>query len=571
VLPLDDRRSARFDPAIAGRRDMMAGRTSLTVYPGMVGMMEKALDSVKGVRHTVTAEVELKDARGRGHGRRDARFQRLQAGRQRLHRPDRESDGRAAVRSQGGVMNERRSLITGGLLVVLLWLGTPTPAGAQPVAVPETWGGDVWSRPRLTGSWGGFRDELGKKGIVFDADLLLTPQGVLEGGRDTGVEFWGTAEYTLNVDTGKAGLWPGGFLKVYAGSTFGDSISRDSGALVPVNTAFLVPEFDEPSTGLMHATFMQFLSPKFGLLAGKIYTLDANHGEFTGNYRTQFMNAGLTLPMSLALVPLSAYGGGLVVLPWEGVVLSALLLDPSGTVSNNDITEAFDDGFMVLGVGQAAITPFGLRGTQKAGFMWSDKTRLSLEQDPGNLARLLATEQFPLLGNPGPILRRLLERFFPQLLIPTQRANREDSTWTLFYAFDQYLWHPGGDTTRGIGVFFNFGVSDGQTNPVKYSYSMGIGGKGVVPGRPHDTFGVGWARTEFSDDFLPFLRQRLRLGLDREDAVEIFYNASVTSWLNATLNLQVIEPALSKTLGSSGQLKDVDTTVVAGLRLYVRF
>jgi carbohydrate-selective porin OprB len=53
--------------------------------------------------------------------------------------------------------------------------------------------------------------------------------------------------------------------------------------------------------------------------------------------------------------------------------------------------------------------------------------------------------------------------------------------------------------------------------------------------------------------------------------VEIFYNASVTSWLNATLNLQVIEPALSKTLGSSGQLKDVDTTVVAGLRLYVRF
>jgi len=373
------------------------------------------------------------------------------------------------------------------------------------------------------------------------------------------------------VDTGKLGLWPGGFFKIYAGSTFGESIFQDSGALVPVNTAMLFPKFNEPSTGLMHATFTQFLSPKFGLLAGKIFTLDAGAGEFAGNYRTQFLNTGLGLPMTLALVPISAYGGGLVVLPWEGVVLAAQVLDPSGTATNNDVTEAFDDGVMVLASGQVAITPFGLRGTQKAGFMWSDKQRLSLIQDPSNIARFLATEQFPRLGNPGPVLRRILERFFPQLLIPVQPANREDSTWAMFYGFDQYLWHPGGDRTRGIGVFFTFGASDGDPNPIKYSYSMGIGGKGVVPGRPHDTFGIGWARTEFSDKFLPFLRQQLRLGLEREDAIEMYYNASITSWLNATLDLQVIEPALTKHLGSSGRLEDTDTAVVAGLRLYVRF
>src|SRR5262249_4288205 len=51
---------------------------------------------------------------------------------------------------------------------------------------------------------GGFRDAMGKKGVVFDVDLLLTPQGVASGGRDTGAEFFGNAEYTLNVDTGKA-------------------------------------------------------------------------------------------------------------------------------------------------------------------------------------------------------------------------------------------------------------------------------------------------------------------------------------------------------------------------------
>jgi porin len=184
----------------------------------------------------------------------------------------------------------------------------------------ESAGGDFWSRPRLTGNWFGLRDELGKKGVVLDVDMLLTPQGVLTGGRDTGVEFWGNADYTLNVDTGKLGLWPGGFVKVYAGSTFGESIFPDTGALVPVNTATLFPKFDESSTGLMHATFTQFLSPKFGLTAGKIFTLDAGTGEFAGNYRTQFLNAGLAFPMSLALMPISAYGGGVIVLPWEGVI-----------------------------------------------------------------------------------------------------------------------------------------------------------------------------------------------------------------------------------------------------------
>jgi hypothetical protein len=68
--------------------------------------------------------------------------------------------------------------------VVLLGLLLMLPAvvaSAQPIDVPPTWGGDLWSRPRLTGSWFGLRDELGKKGMVFDVDLLLTPQSVMTG------------------------------------------------------------------------------------------------------------------------------------------------------------------------------------------------------------------------------------------------------------------------------------------------------------------------------------------------------------------------------------------------------
>lgn len=92
-----------------------------------------------------------------------------------------------------------------------------------------------------------------------------------------------------------------------------------------------------------------------------------------------------------------------------------------------------------------------------------------------------------------------------------------------------------------------------------------------MPGRPYDTFGLGWARTELSNNFASFLRQRLDLGLDKEDTVQMYYNASITRWLNATLDLQIINQALKKKLDSSGRLTDMDTTVVAGFRLYARF
>ena len=59
VLPLDDRTIERFVPDIAGRPDIMGSRTSLTVYPGMHGMMENAFINVKNRSHDITAELEV--------------------------------------------------------------------------------------------------------------------------------------------------------------------------------------------------------------------------------------------------------------------------------------------------------------------------------------------------------------------------------------------------------------------------------------------------------------------------------------------------------------------------------
>jgi len=59
VLPIDDRSIERLNAAVAGRPDLMSGRTTLTVYPGMSGLMENAFINVKNRSFSVTAEVAI--------------------------------------------------------------------------------------------------------------------------------------------------------------------------------------------------------------------------------------------------------------------------------------------------------------------------------------------------------------------------------------------------------------------------------------------------------------------------------------------------------------------------------
>ena len=66
VLPIDDRSIERLNPALAGRPDLMAGRTSLTVYEGMAGMSENVFINIKNRSHTITAEVTVPKSGAKG-------------------------------------------------------------------------------------------------------------------------------------------------------------------------------------------------------------------------------------------------------------------------------------------------------------------------------------------------------------------------------------------------------------------------------------------------------------------------------------------------------------------------
>ena len=90
--------------------------------------------------------------------------------------------------------------------------------------VDESSGDESFSRrSTLIGDWGGHRSRLADKGITLELSLLGIVQGVADGGRepailsmntDDDVGVLGFLDLLLEVDTGKAGLWPGGFISM---------------------------------------------------------------------------------------------------------------------------------------------------------------------------------------------------------------------------------------------------------------------------------------------------------------------------------------------------------------------
>ena len=92
---------------------------------------------------------------------------------------------------------------------------------------------------------------------------------------------------------------------------------------------------------------------------------------------------------------------------------------------------------------------------------------------------------------------------------------------------------------------------------VDLTVSGGIGGRGLIPGRDEDTFGLGFAYTDFDATAL-----LAAVGFEDDGyGFEGFYNFDLGPGLSLTANVQVIDSVLSGT----------DTATILGARLNIRF
>lgn len=66
VLPIDDRQRERYNAALAGRPDLMAGRTTITLLPGMTRLNENTVVNVKNRSFRVISALTLTDEPANG-------------------------------------------------------------------------------------------------------------------------------------------------------------------------------------------------------------------------------------------------------------------------------------------------------------------------------------------------------------------------------------------------------------------------------------------------------------------------------------------------------------------------
>jgi porin len=441
-----------------------------------------------------------------------------------------------------------------------LSLATKTWAGEAPPANPYS--GDFWTRSTLSGDWWDLRNELAAKGVTLDMSLTQAAQGIIHGGKDTGWQYGGgRGSITLNLDSQKLGLWPGGFLTLEAEGNFIPednvlkSVNGRTGALMFVNSnqSFPIPAGD--NFNLPELTFTQFLSPYAGLFVGKLDTTSGDMNEFAhGKGDVQFMNTALSFnAVALFTTPYSTLGTGVIVLPTKNpneAILSFSVVSATGRASTSGFNDLDGNNLVFGGGGRVRTDFFGRTGHQSFAAQFSNKKYTSVDQSV-------------------------------RFVIENRELEGKKGSWNILYNFDQYLYEPKKGSGEGIGIFGRFGASDGNPNFMHFFYSLGIGGKGVIPGRERDRYGFGFYYIDVNNPKLQGLFRSIKLLRD-EYGFEAFYNLAITPWLQLTPDIQVVRGAQKEkiTIGTlPGPLglpfiasrKSIGTSTVLGLRLQMVF
>jgi porin len=417
------------------------------------------------------------------------------------------------------------------------------PPATQPVA---PYSGGLLERTAFTGDWWGARNELADKGLKFDVQVVQYLQGNAYGGRSTAgaIGYSGTADYALNFDFQKMGLWPGGFGRIRGETKFGRSVYQDVGAILAPNFDALLPAPGQPGlTTLTEYWVMQFVSPKLGFIAGMVdVTALPGANVFASGRYDKFMNTAFWYdPVAFSTVPYAAMTAGAIYTPAKWLSGATLVIDSHGTPTESGFETAFHSPHGATVVQQLTfhVKPWGRAGNQRLYFTYSTRDRVALHDIDRLLLSGAVAPQFSRLGLGRTALYRgrnlrlrnvLLRAVGAQLLQPSPQSY----DWAFWYDFDQYLYTCPDDPDQGFGLFGGFGWSPGEVNPAGQFYYTGLGGKGVIPTRPHDRYGIGYYYLNASNDLPGFFQA------NAEQGVELFYNIEVTPWLHITPDLQVI-------------------------------
>lgn len=419
--------------------------------------------------------------------------------------------------------------------------------------------GHFLDRSFLLGNPGGDRDFLVDHGIYLDAGLTQFLQGNTTGGQDTtsNPRYSGSLDIWLWLDSGKAGLWPGGAAFVHGEGRWQEGTNSDVGSLLPANSDTVMPSATgsgDSSWAVSEWHLLQALPGNLLVAVGKIDMAGwADTNPFANRERSQFQYTGLiNNAVAGVFLPYTTQGAWLTWTPTKAHTLTAVYAATDDKATQAGFDEVFngDDTFAFQYVFTTDIA--GRPGSYKA-------------------IGLFSTKDLPSFA--------ISNRQFVGETLGVVPIDEESENYAVAGNFSQYLWvnedsaevhslrteaspHPGlthhSIPPIGIGVFGRVGWAPKDRNSIDQFYSFGIGGYGMlIPGRDGDQWGVGYAGSHISSD-LRDLSPGLR---SWEHALEVFYNFWLTPAVHLTLNTQVIRPAVSS----------LDTAFSLGGRLQLDF
>src|SRR5262245_43587049 len=116
--------------------------------------------------------------------------------------------------------------------IFLIGMSLSRRASAQDSSSEDPYSGDLLTRSTITGDCGGLRNEWAQKGVTIDLNVTQVGQGVVNGGKSSAWQYGGRGDLTINLDSQKLGLWPGGFFNLELEGNWRSSVNSSSEPLM---------------------------------------------------------------------------------------------------------------------------------------------------------------------------------------------------------------------------------------------------------------------------------------------------------------------------------------------------
>ncbi|MGX9425587.1 MULTISPECIES: carbohydrate porin [Bradyrhizobium] len=429
--------------------------------------------------------------------------------------------------------------------------------------LPGTVTGDIWRRTQLLGDWGGTRTELAQKGFFFDIYSTSYYQNITSGGLKTGGAFVQNTQFSVNIDTARAGWWSGGIIHATAQWRTGDSPANTftAGSAVPQYTGLVYPD-PQLSHDILPTEYylVQALSQQFSVVLGKISNIFIpDQTAFGSSYKYHFANFNFNKnPMTPNFYnPTSLAALGIWALSPKFAIAGGVL-DPYSK-ADNLASHAFEHVNLYL-MAVMSYDIAGLPGQFSPAFNWSNKPKLDLETPFGTLTSVAAVRQ--AVG--GMLGANSLDG------LPT---NSKDESWFAIANASQYFFVKddpetvhrklkSGELIRGVGVFARVGYAPEETNIVARDASIALFAHGMIDGRDYDSFGIGVYHNQISGKFKTDigLLTRGAASASDETGMEVFYNFAITPAVRLIPSYQHIWHPLSAQVADGHTSTDIFQT-----------